>query len=101
MTGRQFPDGCALIIGGSGGIGGVVAQEFAKAGAHVAITYRRRKEKADQVAAAIKELGGHVDQSSRRTRLTRHTRPADRGCPVRARSHPHGRVRRCNAHAAG
>ncbi|WP_380872317.1 short-chain dehydrogenase [Sphingomonas sp. DBB INV C78] len=60
MTGRRFPDGCALIIGGSGGIGGVVAQEFAKAGSPVAITYRRRKEKADQVEAAITELGGNV-----------------------------------------
>ena len=53
MSDRLFPEGCALIIGGSGGIGGVVAQEFAKAGADVAITYRRNQDKAQAVAAAI------------------------------------------------
>ena len=60
MSGQMFPEGCALIIGGSGGIGGVVAKEFARAGATVAITYRRNRDKAEDVAAAIHAEGGKV-----------------------------------------
>lgn len=67
MTDRLFPDGCALIIGGSGGIGGAVAREFAKAGAHVAITYRRNREKAEQVADAIERLPGRASIHSATT----------------------------------
>src|SRR5437764_50002 len=50
MTGSLFGDGAALIIGGSGGIGRVVAQQFAKAGTPVAVTYRSRAAGATDTA---------------------------------------------------
>jgi 3-oxoacyl-[acyl-carrier protein] reductase len=67
MSGNLFPDGCALIIGGSGGIGGVVAAEFARAGATVAITYRRNRDKAEKVAAGITKDGGKVSMHAATT----------------------------------
>ena len=35
---KIFENGCVLIVGGSGGIGSLCAQEFAQSGARVAIT---------------------------------------------------------------
>lgn len=49
MSESLFPKGCALVIGGSGGIGSVVAREFAKAGSDVAVTYRSNRAKAEAV----------------------------------------------------
>jgi len=39
---RIFPDGAALVIGGSGGVGQAVCREFARAGTDVAITYHKK-----------------------------------------------------------
>jgi len=50
-----FPEGAALIVGGSGGIGSYVAREFANAGSNVALTYRTKKDVAEKLA---RELGG-------------------------------------------
>ena len=36
---KSFENGCVLIVGGSGGIGALCAQEFAQSGARVVITY--------------------------------------------------------------
>ena len=52
-----FPDGAALIFGGSGGIGSVIAMEFARAGANVAIAYRSKKDVAERLAGEIEALG--------------------------------------------
>lgn len=60
MAGREFPEGCALVIGGSGGIGSVVAQGFASAGTPVAITYRRNRDKAEAAVKKIQAAGGTV-----------------------------------------
>ena len=57
MIGRLFPDGAALIIGGSGGVGRAVCMEFARAGTDVAITYRTKKDVAEALAADIRSLG--------------------------------------------
>jgi NAD(P)-dependent dehydrogenase (short-subunit alcohol dehydrogenase family) len=53
----DFPAaGCALVIGGSGGIGRAICEGLAAAGAKVALTYRSNRAAADELAAA---LGGH------------------------------------------
>lgn len=61
MTARQlssdFPDGVAVVIGGSGGIGAVICDRLARAGTDVVLTYRRNKQAAMAVADAIRALG--------------------------------------------
>lgn len=47
----------ALVTGGSRGIGRGIALKLAEAGADVAINYRREKESADEVVAAITAMG--------------------------------------------
>ncbi|MFC7516860.1 SDR family NAD(P)-dependent oxidoreductase [Herbaspirillum sp. GCM10030257] len=52
-----FPEGAALVFGGSGGIGQGVALEFAHAGTSVAIAYRSKADVAERVAGQILEQG--------------------------------------------
>ncbi len=52
-----YVDMKALIIGGSGGIGSVIAFAYARAGYDVALTYYQNKEKADGAVRECKELG--------------------------------------------
>ena len=54
----DFPEGVALIVGGSGGIGSAIARGFAAAQVTLGITYRRNKEAADAVASEIRGSGG-------------------------------------------
>ena len=54
---NKFPNGAALVFGGSGGIGQEVAKAFARAGADVAIVYRSKKDIAERVAGEIVKLG--------------------------------------------
>ncbi len=54
---KVFPDGAAMVFGGSGGIGQGVAIEFAKAGANVAVCYRAKQEVAEKTAETIRGLG--------------------------------------------
>ncbi len=61
MSERLFPEGVALIFGGSGGIGGAIALQLAEAGSAVAIGYRGNLAKAEEVAAEIAAIG--VDAS--------------------------------------
>ncbi|MDR3419340.1 MAG: SDR family NAD(P)-dependent oxidoreductase [Nevskia sp.] len=60
MQQRDFPDGAALVFGGSGGIGQAVAASFARAGTDVAIAYRSKKEVAERVASEIRAGGRKV-----------------------------------------
>lgn len=53
----DFPEGAAIVFGGSGGIGRGVALEFGKAGTDVAIVYRSKQDVAEQTAAEIRALG--------------------------------------------
>jgi len=53
----MFESGAALVVGGSGGIGSVIAREFARAGSDVALTYRTKQAAAEQTADAIRALG--------------------------------------------
>lgn len=52
-----FPKGCAMIFGGSGGIGAGVTRTFAKAGADVAIVYRSKQAAAESVAEEAGKAG--------------------------------------------
>lgn len=53
----SFPAGCALIFGGSGGIGSGVARTFAEAGSDVALVYRSQPAPAEDAAAHARALG--------------------------------------------
>jgi NAD(P)-dependent dehydrogenase (short-subunit alcohol dehydrogenase family) len=53
----DFPEGAAIVFGGSGGIGQGVAIEFAKAGAAVAICYRSKQDIAEKTAGIIRGHG--------------------------------------------
>ena len=54
----DFPDGVALVVGGSGGIGSAIAREFAAAKVKLAITYRHNEAAAKAVADEIRNGGG-------------------------------------------
>jgi NAD(P)-dependent dehydrogenase (short-subunit alcohol dehydrogenase family) len=54
----DFPDGVALVVGGSGGIGSAIARGFAARGVNLAITYRHNEEAADSLAEGSRGGGG-------------------------------------------
>ena len=54
----DFPEGVALVVGGSGGIGSAIARGFAAADVTLAVTYRHNKEAADALADEIRDGGG-------------------------------------------
>ena len=56
MNTKKFSDKVALVTGGTSGIGKTTAIEFARAGAKVVLSGRRKKEGAD-VVAEIEQLG--------------------------------------------
>ena len=53
MIDSNFKDGCVLIVGGSGGIGSLCAQEFSNSNAKVAITYYKNEQAAVDIANEI------------------------------------------------
>lgn len=53
----HFPDGAALIYGGSGGMGSAIARRLAQDGVDCAICYRSNRDKAEQVAGEVEALG--------------------------------------------
>lgn len=57
MTTHLFPSGVTLVIGGSGGIGGSICREFARAGSDVALTYFSRESAAQLVADEVRAAG--------------------------------------------
>jgi len=56
----DFPEGVAVVVGGSGGVGSAICERLAHYGAKVAITYRKNPERAETVAAKIRAQGGHA-----------------------------------------
>jgi NAD(P)-dependent dehydrogenase (short-subunit alcohol dehydrogenase family) len=53
MIDSNFKEGCVLIVGGSGGIGSLCAQEFSNSDAKVAITYYKNEQAAIDIANEI------------------------------------------------
>ena len=56
-SGPDFPEGVALVVGGSGGTGQVICERLAAAGANVAIGYRHHIEAAEAAAATVARHG--------------------------------------------
>ena len=53
----SLPEGCALLFGGSGGIGSGISKVFAGGGSDIAIVYRGNEARAEEVAAEGRALG--------------------------------------------
>ena len=53
----NFPDGCTLLFGGSGGIGSGISRVFARGGSDIAIVYRSNEARAAAVAAEAQAVG--------------------------------------------
>jgi NAD(P)-dependent dehydrogenase (short-subunit alcohol dehydrogenase family) len=53
----DFPDGCAIVFGGSGGLGQAIAGLLAQRGADVLVTYRTRPDAAQDLVGRIRALG--------------------------------------------
>lgn len=87
MGDKLFPEGAALVFGGSGGIGQGVALEFAKAGSAVAVGYRSKADVAEKVAGEIRHL--NVGASTHQVDVTD---PAQVQKAVDAAIAEHGRV---------
>ncbi|MBM3409884.1 MAG: SDR family oxidoreductase [Betaproteobacteria bacterium] len=59
--GDDFPDGVALVVGASGGIGQGVAHRLAASGCRVVLTYRRGLAAAQACADQIQAAGGQAE----------------------------------------
>ena len=53
----QFEGKVAVVTGGSRGIGRAIALAFGRAGARVAVTCSRQREAAEEVVAALQQMG--------------------------------------------
>lgn len=87
MRNTAFPEGAALVFGGSGGIGQGVALEFARAGVPVAVGYRSKAEVAERVARDIRAAGATAS-----THPVDVTDPAQVDAALAAAIDAHGRV---------
>ena len=56
-----FPEGSALVIGGSGGIGESVCKNFISHGVPVIFTYFKNNKSASKLAKEIKDIGGEAE----------------------------------------
>ena len=57
MSEQLFPDGAAVVIGGSGGIGREICRRLADAGADVVLTYRSNAAAGSDAATAVESAG--------------------------------------------
>ncbi len=82
-----FPKGCALIFGGSGGIGSGVARTFAESSCDVALVYRSNPESAEAAASHARRAGRMAT-----THCADVTDPAQVQSAVEAAIAAHGRI---------
>jgi len=61
MNTSNFPDGVALVIGGSGGTGAAICEQLAMAGSDVILTYHGNAARAEETANKVKEQGRHAE----------------------------------------
>ncbi|KVN41301.1 oxidoreductase [Burkholderia pyrrocinia] len=87
MRNTAFPEGAALVFGGSGGIGQGVALEFGRAGVPVAVGYRSKADVAERVAREIRNTGVKAS-----THAVDVTDPAQVDAALAAAIDAHGRV---------
>lgn len=52
-----FPEGVALVLGGSGGLGGSICEAFGRSGVDVALTYRSNAAAAEALAGRLTAMG--------------------------------------------
>ena len=83
----SFPEGCALVFGGSGGIGSGVARTFAEAGSDIAVVWRSRSEPAEAAASHARGLGRKAS-----THQADVTRPDEVRAAINAAIGLHGRI---------
>ena len=57
---HQVPARIVLVTGGSRGVGAEVAQRLASPDTHVVVNYREKAERAESIAQAIRNAGGHA-----------------------------------------
>ncbi|WP_435219931.1 SDR family NAD(P)-dependent oxidoreductase [Luminiphilus sp. nBUS_07] len=56
----NFPEGTALVLGGSGGVGSAIVAEVAGRKIPVCMTYQSNRERAEEIADGIRNSGGIV-----------------------------------------
>ncbi len=54
---QLFPEGIAVVIGGSGGIGSAICRVLASQGTDIALTYNSNQGKAEKTAQSVRDLG--------------------------------------------
>lgn len=57
MEQNQFPEGIALVIGGSGGTGAAICEQLALAGSDIVLTYHGNAERAQEVVTTVEKTG--------------------------------------------
>ena len=58
---REFPEGAALVAGGSGGLGQAVCDLLARRGSDVALTYHHNREAGETGAAMVRAQGREAE----------------------------------------
>ena len=60
LTDNLYPEGVALVVGGSGGVGQSISRALAANGVTVALTYKNNRERAEAVCQEICSAGGNA-----------------------------------------
>ena len=57
---HHVPERIVLVTGASRGIGAEVAQQLADPNTHVIVNYREKAKRAEDIAEAVRDAGGHA-----------------------------------------